>query len=106
MLSWARTRGILSRQRLPIAVCAAVALLVGTGAVSWATHLSTEVEGHTTVDETICARDPAGTGCLPAAGRDKSAYYRLQTAPGEPYLTRELSPGAPIGQAGREQRRT
>ena len=74
--------------------------------MAWASHLSTEVEGHTTVDVTICGKDPSSNACLAPGARDKSAYYNLTTAPGEPYATRELSPIAPIAQPGRSQRRT
>jgi hypothetical protein len=103
--SEARSRGVWARPKLSLAwLCAAVALLAGTGAISWASHLSTDVEGHTTVEQTICANDPASANCLPASARDNTSYYPLQTAPGEPYATREL--GAPVAQPGRAQRRT
>jgi hypothetical protein len=106
MWSWARRKGFGSRQELPlVALLAALALLLGTVAVSWATHLSTDAEGHTTVDQTICAKDPATSNCLPSSARNKTSYYNLKTAPGESYTTRELSPTA-IAQPGRSQRRT
>jgi hypothetical protein len=89
-----------------LAVPAALALLAGAVAVSWATHLPSPVDGHTTLDATICATDPATGNCLPTSARDKSAYYNLRTAPGESYATRELSPSASIAQPGRSQRRT
>jgi hypothetical protein len=88
-----------------LAVPAALALLVGAVTVSWATHLSSDVEGHTTVDETICGKDAATSNCLPAGGRNNTAYYNLKTAPGEAYGTRELSAPA-VAQPGRSQRRT
>lgn len=106
MLGWAKKGGSPSRHRLPlVAVPAALALLLTTVAVSWATHLSTDVEGHTTADQTICAKDPATSNCVPASARNKSSYYNLRTAPGESYTTRELS-AASIAQPGRSQRRT
>jgi hypothetical protein len=107
MSSVSRGRGLRARLTLPfVAVSVALALLLGAAAVSWATHLSTDVEGHTTVDLTICAKDPATSACLPAGARDISAYYNLQTGPGEPYMARELNPAAPLAEAGRAQRRT
>jgi hypothetical protein len=106
MLQWGSKGVSPSRHRLPlVAVSAALALLLTSVAVSWATHLSTDTEGHTTVDQTICAKDPATSNCLPAGARNKSSYYNLRTAPGETYTTRELSPTA-IAQPGRAQRRT
>src|SRR5687768_9165865 len=87
-----------------VGLCAVLALVAGTTAVSWATHLSSDVEGHTTVEQTICAKDPSSSNCLPTSARDNTAYYRLKTAPGEPYAARELS--APVAQPGRAQRRT
>jgi len=107
MSSREKFRAFGVRQKLPlVALSVAAALLLGAGAVAWASHLSTEVEGHTTVDLTICGEDPSSSDCLTPGARDTSAYYNLKTAPGEPYTTRELNPGAPIAQAGRSQRRT
>src|SRR4051794_6182826 len=100
-------KGPRGRLQVPlVALAAALAVLVGAGAVAWATHLSTDVEGHTTVEQTICAKNPSTAACLPAGARDKSAYYNLGSAPGEPYLARELAPDAPLAQPGRAQRRS
>ncbi len=102
-----KVEGLRSRRMLPlVAVPAALTVLLAAVAVSWASHLSSDVEGHTTVDTTICAKDPSSSNCLPSSARDHAAYYNLETAPGEPYATRELSTTAPIAQAGRSQRRT
>ena len=57
-------------------IALAVALLASV-ATSQATHLGTDIEGHTTVEQTICGKDPSTSGCLPASARDKSAYYNL-----------------------------
>jgi hypothetical protein len=89
-----------------LAVPAALAVLLVAGAVSWATHLGSDVDGHTTVETTICAKDPSSSGCLPAGSRDTSAYYNLKTAPGEPYTTRELDTATPVADPARAQRRT
>ncbi len=102
-------RGLLRRVRARpklslVGLCTALVLLAGT-VRSWATHLSSDVEGHTTVDQTICAQDPSSSNCLPTSARDNAAYYKLRTAPGEPYATRELS-ATPVAQPGRAQRRT
>lgn len=99
MFSHARSKGGLT------ALAVAVAMLAGTVAVSWASHLSTEVEGHTTVDATICAKDPSTSGCLPSSARNQTDYYHLKEAPGEPYGTRELQPSSPVAAPGREDRR-
>jgi hypothetical protein len=40
-------------------VCPVLVMIVALVGLSWANHLSTDVEGHTTVDETICAGDPS-----------------------------------------------
>ena len=97
-------RRVRARPKLSVAgLCTGFVLLAGT--VAWATHLSGDVEGHTTVDQTICAQDPSSSNCLPTGARDNTAYYRLRTAPGEPYATRELS-AVPVAQPGRAQRRT
>src|SRR3954452_4919436 len=104
---FARGKGFRARFGLPAAsLLAALGLLLAAVGVSWATHLSTEVEGHTTADETICAKDPASAGCLPASARDKTGYYGLKTGPGQPYEVRELNAGAPIADPGRAQRRS
>ncbi len=101
-------RGLLRRVRarpklLLLGLCTALVLLAGS--VAWATHLSSDVESHTTVDQTICAQDPSSSSCLPTSARNNTDYYRLKTAPGEPYATREMS-AAPVAQPGRAQRRT
>jgi hypothetical protein len=101
---WKGPRARIKRSLLVLP--AALVLLVVGVAVSWATHLSTDVEGHTTVDQTICAKDPATSGCLPSGARDQSGYYNLKTGPGEPYTARELTPGAPLAEPGRAQRRS
>src|SRR3954471_9484752 len=99
-------KGPRGRLQVPlVALAAALAVLVGAGAVAWATHLSTDVEGHTTVEQTICAKNPSTSGCLPAGARDQSAYYNRKSGPGEPYGTRELQPSTPVAAAGRESRR-
>jgi hypothetical protein len=104
-MSRARSRGIWARPKLPLAaLCAAVAMLAGTVAIAWGSHLSSDVDGHTTVEQTICANDPSSPNCLPSSARNNTAYYNLQTGPGEPYVTREL--GSPVAQPGRAQRRT
>jgi hypothetical protein len=93
--------------KLPlVALGAALAMVLAAVGLSWASHLSSDVEGHTTVDTTICARDPSTASCLPSNGRDPSAFYNLKTGPGEPYGVRELNPSAPVAEAGRTQRRT
>jgi hypothetical protein len=107
MSSSSRGKGLPGGLKLRLlAVLAVLAVMLAAVAVSWATHLSTDVEGHTTVETTICAKDPAGSSCLPAGARDPSAYYKLTTGLGEPYQVRELNPGAPIADRGRAQRRT
>src|SRR5919109_4869033 len=100
-----RSRGVWARRKLPlICLCVALAVLSCTAALTWASHLGSDVEGHTTVDLTICGNDPSSPNCLPTSARSNTAYYPLQTAPGEPYVTREL--GSPVAQPGRAQRRT
>jgi hypothetical protein len=107
MSSLEKSRTLHAWRKLPlVALPVALAMLLGVVAVSWATHLSSEVEGHTTLAVTICGNDPTSSDCLAPGARDHGAYYNLQTAPGEPYTTRELSPSTPIAQAGRSQRRT
>jgi hypothetical protein len=86
----------------PLALAALALIAVGS---SRATHLGTDTEGHTTVDQTICGADPATQGCLATSARDRQAYYNLRLGPGEPYRTRELYPSAPIAQSGRAQQR-
>jgi hypothetical protein len=83
---------------------AAIAMLVVVTS-SQASHLGTDTEGHTTVEKTICGADPASSGCLTPSARDHNAFYGLRFGPGEPYRTRELNPGSPIAQSGRDQRR-
>src|SRR6478752_7493588 len=85
-------------------IALAVALLASVG-TSQATHLGTDTEGHTTAEQTICGQDPATSDCLPTSARDKAAYYNLRLGPGQPYLTRELDPSAPVALTGRSQRR-
>jgi hypothetical protein len=87
-----------------VPIVLAVVLLAGV-ATSQATHLGTDTEGHTTVEQTICGKDPATSGCLPTSARDQSAYYNLRLGPGQPYVARELDPSAPVALSGREQRR-
>jgi hypothetical protein len=87
---------------LPIAL--AIVLLASV-ATSRATHLGTDTEGHTTVEQTICGKDPATSACLPTSARDASAYYNLRLGPGQPYLARELDPSAPVAMSGRADRR-
>ena len=53
------------RGRTTLSIALGLVLLAAV-ATSQATHLSTDTEGHTTVDQTICAKDPATSGCLPA----------------------------------------
>jgi hypothetical protein len=84
----------------------ACAILAGAVATSQATHLSTDTEGHSTLEQTICGQDPSSQSCLAAGSRANGAYYHLRLAPGEGYETRELSPTSPVAQAGRDQRRT
>jgi hypothetical protein len=88
---------------LPFAL--AVLVLLGAVGSSQATHLGTDTEGHTTIDQTICGRDPATQGCLDTSARDNQAYYNLRLGPADPYRTRELYPSAPIAQSGRAQQR-
>jgi hypothetical protein len=92
--------------RLELPVLLAVGILVVTVASSQATHLSGDVEGHTTLDQTICGEDPSTQGCLDAGSRANESYYHLRLGPGESYSPRELEPGTPVAQSGRDQRRT
>lgn len=92
------------RGRTTLSIALGLVLLAAV-ATSQATHLSTDTEGHTTVDQTICAQDPATSGCLPSSARDPSAYYNLRLGPADPYATRELDPSAPAAVSGRAQRR-
>ena len=57
------------RGRTTLSIALGLVLLAAV-ATSQATHLSTDTEGHTTVDQTICAQDPATSGCLPDAARN------------------------------------
>jgi hypothetical protein len=88
-----------------LSVGAALFVLLVVVATSQASHLGIDTAGHTTVEQTVCAQDPSASGCLPTSSRDHSAYYSLRLGPGQPYVTRELNPGQPVAQSGRDQRR-
>jgi hypothetical protein len=84
----------------------AVAVIPIAGfATSQATHLGSNTAGHTTLDQTICGRNPSTGACLTASARNHSSYYKVQLAPGESYTTRELNPTDPVALPGRDQRR-
>src|SRR5437899_784688 len=77
-------------------VVAVAAIPIAGIATSEATHLGSNTAGHTTLDQTICARDPSTGACLTPSARNHASYYKLQLAPGESYTTRELSSTDPV----------
>ena len=56
-------------RNLPLVALAAMVVLLLGAVAAWSNHLSTEVEGHTTLDVTICGKDPSSAGCLGAGAR-------------------------------------
>jgi hypothetical protein len=88
-----------------VSVGVAICVLLLVVATSQASHLGIDTAGHTTVEQTVCAQDPAAAGCLPTSSRDTSAYYSLRLGPGQPYVAREIDPTHPVAQSGRGQRR-